>query len=325
MNVRAADLDALCLRMRSERRVALAVHEKPDPDALGAAAGMLDLFGQLGIDAGLYVAEGELLPLADVLLPGGRVIRGAPPGEAALYALDSGNPARLALPAGSWDGVAVNIDHHHDNPGYGDLAFVRGDASSTSELVCDVARALELRPSPAAAAALYAGISFDTGHFHHDSTSAQTFRTAAWLVELGVDVTALYSLLYERRSLPSLRLWSRAVGGAVAVAGGRALLGVVETADYAATGAGPEETEGIVDSLRGVDGVEVAALVKEQGAGARVRVSLRSESIDVSALAALRGGGGHRLAAGFSSDDSPREVIAWLSSELERRLSTASS
>ena len=68
MNVRAADLDALCLRMRSERRVALAVHEKPDLDALGAAAGMLDLFGQLGIDAGLYVAEGELLPLADVLL-----------------------------------------------------------------------------------------------------------------------------------------------------------------------------------------------------------------------------------------------------------------
>jgi phosphoesterase RecJ-like protein len=321
----AADLDALCRRMRSESRVALAVHEKPDLDALGAAAGMLDLFGQLEVDAALYVAEGELLPLGDVLLPSERVRRGAPPGDAALYALDSGNPQRLALPAGSWDGVAVNIDHHHDNPRYGDLAFVHGDASSTSELVCDVARALGLRPSPVAAAALYAGISFDTGHFHHDSTSAQTFRTAAWLVELGVDVTALYGLLYERRSLASLRLWARAVGGAIPVAGGRALLAAVEAADYAATGAGPEETEGIVDSLRGVEGVEVAAVVKEQDGGARVRVSLRSESVDVSALAALQGGGGHRLAAGFSSDDSPQEVIAWLSSELERRLSTASS
>ena len=319
----AADLDALCRRMRGERRVALAVHEKPDSDALGAAAGMLDLFTQLGVDAELYVAEDELLPLGDVLLPAGRVRRGAPPADAALYALDSSDPDRLALP--SWGDVAVNIDHHHDNPRYGELALVRGVASSTSELVCDIARALGLRLSPQAAAALYAGISFDTGHFHHDSTAPSTFRTAAWLVELGVDVTGMYALLYERRSLAALRLWARAVAGAKAVVGGRALLAAVTRQDFAATGAGPEETDGIVDSLRGVDGVEVAALAKEQAAGTRVRVSLRSETVDVSAVAALRGGGGHKLAAGFASDDSPEEVIAWLSSELERRLSTASS
>jgi bifunctional oligoribonuclease and PAP phosphatase NrnA len=319
----AADLDAVSRRMRSERHVALAVHEKPDSDALGAAAGMLDLFAQLGVDAELYVSEDELLPLGDVLLPAGRVRRGAPPADAALYALDSGNPDRLALP--SWGDVAVNIDHHHDNPRYGALAFVRGEASSTSELVCDIARALGLRFSPHSAAALYAGISFDTGHFHHDSTSPSTFRTAAWLVELGVDVTAMYALLYERRSEASLRLWALAVAGTRSLAGGRALLAAVTSEDFAATGAGPEETEGIVDSLRGVDGVEVAALIKEQNGGARVRVSLRSETIDVSAVAALRGGGGHKLAAGFSSDDSPEEVIVWLSSELERRLLTASS
>jgi phosphoesterase RecJ-like protein len=319
----AADLDALCRRMRGERLVALAVHEKPDSDALGAAAGMLDLFAQLGVPADLYVSEDELLPLGDVLLPAGRVRRGAPPADAALYALDSGNPDRLALP--SWGDVAVNIDHHHDNPRYGELAFVRGAASSTSELVCDIARALELRPAPQTAAALYAGISFDTGHFHHDSTAPSTFRTAAWLVELGTPVTGMYALLYESRSQASLRLWARAVAGATAVAGGRALLACVTTDDLTTTGAGPEETDGIVDSLRGVDGVEVAALVKQQTGGAGVRVSLRSETIDVSAIAALQGGGGHKLAAGFSSDDSPEEVIAWLSSELERRLSTASS
>jgi phosphoesterase RecJ-like protein len=319
----AADLDALCRRMRGERRVALAVHEKPDSDALGAAAGMLDLFTQLGVDAELYVAEDELLPLGDVLLPADRIRRGAPPADAALYALDSGDPDRLALP--SWGEVAVNIDHHHDNPRYGELSLVRGEASSTSELVCDIARALGLRLSPQSAAALYAGISFDTGHFHHDSTAPSTFRTAAWLVELGVDVTGMYALLYERRSPAALRLWARAVGGARPIAGGRALLAAITRQDFAATGAGPEETDGIVDSLRGVDGVEVAALVKEQAVGPRVRVSLRSETVDVSAVAALQGGGGHKLAAGFASDDSPEEVITWLSSELERRLSTASS
>ena len=319
----AADLDAVCRRMRSERTVALAVHEKPDSDALGAAAGMLDLFAQLGVDAHLYVSEDELLPLGDVLLPAERVRRGAAPADAALYALDSGNPERLALPA--WGDVAVNIDHHHDNPRYGELSLVRGRASSTSELVCDVARALGLRPSRQAAAALYAGISFDTGHFHHDSTSADTFGTAAWLVDLGVDVTGMYALMYERRSEASLRLWARAIAGARQAAGGKALLAALTLADYEATGAGPEETEGIVDSLRGVDAVEVAALAKEQKGGTRTRVSLRSETMDVSSVAALRGGGGHTLAAGFSSDDSPEEVIVWLSSELERRFSTASS
>jgi phosphoesterase RecJ-like protein len=319
----AADLDALCRRMRAEQLVALAVHERPDADALGAAAGMLDLFAQLGVEAYLNVSEDELLPLGDVLLPMECVRRGAPPADAALYALDSGNPERLALP--SWGAVAVNIDHHHDNPLYGELAFVRGEASSTSELVCDIARALGLRPSPQAAAALYAGISFDTGHFHHDSTAPSTFRTAAWLVELGVDVTGMYALLYESRSEASLRLWARAVAAARSVAGGRALVACVTRDDLAESGAGPEETDGIVDSLRGVEGIEVAALIKEQTGGARTRVSLRSETIDVSAVAALQGGGGHKLAAGFSSDDSPEEVSAWLSSELERRLSTASS
>ena len=202
---------------------------------------------------------------------------------------------------------------------------MRGAASSTSELVCDIARALGLHFPPQAAAALYAGISFDTGHFHHDSTAPSTFRTAAWLVELGVDVTGMYALLYESRSQASLRLWARAVAGATAVAGGRALLAGVTTDDLAAHRRG---TRGDRRHRR-----QPARRRRRRGGRPRqgtdrrrgVRVSLRSETIDVSAIAALQGGGGHKLAAGFSSDDRPEEVIAWLSSELERRLSTASS
>ena len=138
-------------------------------------------------------------------------------------------------------------------------------------------------------------------------------------------MTAVYRELYERRSSAALRLWARAVIAAEPVAGGRGLVARLLLADYAAAGAHEDETEGIVESLRAADGVEVAALVKEQSNGRRVRVSLRSSGLDVSAVAALRGGGGHRMAAGFSSDDDPGEVTAWLSSELARRLQTASS
>jgi phosphoesterase RecJ-like protein len=310
--------------MKTESSVGLAVHQKPDMDALGAAAGMLDLFAQLGVEARLYIDKDEALPSGEALFPRGTVSRGLPPAGWPLYALDCGSFARVALPLTSWDGSVVNIDHHHDNTGFGDVVYARGAASSTSELVCDIARALGLRPSRQTAEALLAGISFDTGHFRHDSTSSATFATAAWLTELGGDVTAVFTMLYEQGSLGALRLWARAVSGARAAAGGRALLATLQLGDYAAVGAGEEETEGIVDSLRAVVGVEVAALVKEQSRGPRVRVSLRSDSYDVSEIAALSGGGGHRLAAGFSSDDSPQEVITWLSSELEKRLSTAS-
>ena len=320
-----AELDALCRRMRAETRVALAVHERPDTDALGAAAGMLDLFAQLGAEARLYVAPGETLPLEEYLLPAGAVVRGMPAADLPLYALDCGAQPRLALERTDGFPFLVDIDHHHDNTRYGDLVYVRGQASSTSELVCDIARALGLTPSPRAATALYAGISFDSGHFRHASTSAHTFATAAWLAGQGVDVTAVYRELYERRSSAALRLWARAVIAAEPVAGGRGLVARLLLADYTAAGAHEDETEGIVESLRAADGVEVAALVKEQSNGRRVRVSLRSSGLDVSAVAALRGGGGHRMAAGFSSDDDPGVVTAWLSSELARRLQTASS
>jgi len=319
-----AGLAAVCRRLKTERSVGLAVHERPDIDALAAAAGMLDLCAQLGVESRLHVDQDEFLPFEAQFFPLGTVTRGLPPARRPLYALDCGSLERLALPLTSWDGIVVNIDHHHDNTRFGDVVYVRGEASSTSELVCDVARALGLQPSRQAAEALFAGISFDTGHFRHDSTTAATFETAAWLAGLGVGVTRVFSMLYEQGSVEALRLWARAIAGARVLACGRAVIATLQRGDYAAVGAGEEETEGIVDSLRSIAGVEVAALVKEQSRGLRVRVSLRSNSHDVSEIAALRGGGGHRLAAGFSSDDGPEEVTAWLSSELEKRLLTAS-
>ncbi len=325
MKALPSDLALVARRMRDERRVALAVHERPDPDALGAAAGMSDLFRQLGAEPTLHVlGEGEFVS-AELLLADVRVERALPSPGTPLYALDSGAVARLALGVDRWDGPIVNIDHHHDNTRFGDLTLLRPDASSTCEIVCDLARALDLSPGSTAASALYAGISFDSGHFRHGTTSAHTFETVAWLVRLGADPTAIYAALYERRALSGLRLWARAVASARAVADGRALVAVLSLADIAAAGAAEDDTEGVVESLRAVDGVVASALVKEQSSGRRVRVSLRSSGLDVSAIAAARGGGGHRQAAGFSADESPEEVTTWLSSELERCLKTVSS
>jgi len=317
-------LERVCEAVRAETLVAVAVHENPDSDAVGAAAGLIDLFRQLGVRAALHIDPGVVLPFAAELLGGVPVVQGPPPPGATLYALDCGSRERLAVTLGDWTGRVVDIDHHHDNTRFGDLDLVDGEASSTSELVCLIAARLGLTPSRAAADALYAGISFDTGHFQHDSTSATTFVCCAGLVEAGADPHRIYQLLYESRTLASLRLWARAVAGARPAGAGRALIAVLTTADFAAAGAADGETEGVVDSLRSVAGVDVAALVRPRDTNG-VRVSLRSEGFDVSAVAALKGGGGHRQAAGFSADGTVEEVATWLSTELDRRLSTASS
>jgi phosphoesterase RecJ-like protein len=324
VKVLAADMAAVCARMRQREDLAVAVHSKPDIDCLASAVAMIDLLGQLGSKATFHLDPSEPLPRSGFFLEAESIVRELPPAGQTIYVMDTGSFARMALPVDRWDGVVVNIDHHQDNARFGDLVLVRGDASSTAEIVCDLARALDLKPALHAVTALYAGISFDTGHFRHQNTSAHTFECAAWLVAAGAQPTQIYAEMYEHRSLAGLKLWARAAGGSVAVAGGRALIATLTRADYAACGADENETELIVESLRAIDGVEVAALVKEQTSGSRVRVSLRSEGVDVSAVAALRGGGGHRLAAGFSSDDSPEEVTEWLSSELAERLRTAS-
>ena len=316
----ADELRAVCARLRTERSAAVAVHENPDLDALGSAVGLIDLLGQLGAAAALHVNADQRLPQASFAPPAGAVVHGPPAGGATLYAVDTGSLPRMALSLGGWRGEIVNIDHHHDNTRFGTLNLVMPQASSVSEIVCLLADELGLRPSPVAATALYAGISFDTGHFRHASTAATTFRCAARLVEDGADPTAVYAELYERRTLAEARLGAMAMLHARPAAGGRGLVSVLTLADYAACGAPQDAGEGLVEELRSLRGVQVAALVKEQGGAHRTRVSLRSNGWDVSALAAERGGGGHRQAAGMSSDDAPEEVAEWLSSVLDERL-----
>jgi phosphoesterase RecJ-like protein len=320
----ADPIDAVCAAMRGESQAVVAIHESPDADAVGAAAGMLDLFRQLGVAAALHVDAGVDVPYAAELLPPERVLIGPPPAGATVYALDCGSLDRLAVTLGERAGRTIDIDHHHDNTRFGDINWVDGQASSTSELVCRLAARLGLEFGRRAATALYAGISFDTGHFQHASTSAETFGWAARLVERGADPARVYRLLYERRSLAALRLWARAIERTRPAGGGRALLTMLTADDFAATGASDDDTEGIVDALRGVPGVEMAALVRPRDDG-RVRVSLRSDGFDVSAVAGMKGGGGHRQAAGFTATGSVEEVTQWLSTVLDERLSTASS
>jgi bifunctional oligoribonuclease and PAP phosphatase NrnA len=308
------DLKSVCDAFRAAATVTVAVHENPDLDAVAAAAGVLDILRQLGGRGVLRVRPGTRLPRHDWFLSAEAVTEGPPEGDT-LIVVDSGSLARTALDLEGWSGTIVNIDHHPDNQRFGHANLVRPEASSASEIVAAVTAALGLTMSAAAATALYTGIAFDTGQFRHASTGAATFRTAAGLVEAGAEPAPIFRAVFEGRTLADLRLWARAVAAARPVAEGRALIATLSRADFEACGES-DGTEGVVDSLRSVRGVAVAALVREQPDGPRTRVSMRSDGFDVGDLARRRGGGGHRQAAGFSSEESAEEVAAWLSTEL---------
>jgi bifunctional oligoribonuclease and PAP phosphatase NrnA len=323
-----SDLERVSAELRSRNRFLLTAHEGPDGDALGSLLGMHQLLTQLGKDSVMFLASKEFpLPIEYRFLPLEEVFHEAPADMAdrTVVFLDCGNIDRMPvdfLTAGGND--VINIDHHHDNTRFGDFNLVDVNASCTAEIVYDLAILLGATITREMAAALYVGLITDTGKFMYENTSAHTHRIAAELVDAGVDIDDTYRRLYEHVPIEKLRLVARALDGIQRHCGNRLVLTYITSADYEATGAGEEMTEGVIDHLRSIDGVKVAAVVRDLGNRGRAarKVSLRSSEgdVDVSAIARANGGGGHKRAAGFSTDLELDELVEFLCGEVSAQL-----
>ncbi len=328
IGVRASSLEEVAAELRARDRFLLTAHEGPDGDALGSLLGMHHLLTQLGKDSVMFMAAKEFpLPIEYRFLPLEEVFHEAPADMAdrTIVFLDCGNVDRMPvefLTAG--DNFRINVDHHHDNTLFGDANLLDTAASSTAEIVYRLAISLGVEITPEIASALYVGLVTDTGKFMYENTNAHTHRIAAELIDAGVVVDETYRRLYEHVPLEKLRLLSRALDGIERYCDGQLVLTYITEADYEATGAGEEMTEGIIDHLRSVEGVKVAALIRDQGNRGRAarKASLRSSGgeIDVSAVARKHGGGGHKRAAGFSTDLGLEELATFLCDEVTAQL-----
>jgi bifunctional oligoribonuclease and PAP phosphatase NrnA len=327
-DIGATALEQVANEIRSRDRFLLTAHEGPDGDALGSLLGMHHLLTQLGKDSVMFLAAKEFpLPIEYRFLPLEEVFHEAPADMAdrAAIFLDCGNIDRMPVDFLSADGIfTINIDHHHDNTLFGDVNLVEVDASCTAEIVYELAILLGAKITPEIAAALYVGLVTDTGKFMYENTNARTHRIAADLIEAGVEVDETYRRLYEHVPLEKLRLLSRALDGIQHHCKGRLVLAYIAAEDYEASGAGEEMTEGIIDHLRSVEGARVAALIRDLGDRGRAarKVSLRSSDgeVDVSAIARVNGGGGHKRAAGFSTDLELEALVSFLCGEVSRQL-----
>jgi len=327
-DVATSDLERVSAELRTRDRFLLTAHEGPDGDALGSLLGLHKVLTQLGKDSVMFMAAKEFpLPIEYRFLPLEEVFHEAPADMAdrTVIFLDCGNVDRVPvewLTSGGND--VINIDHHHDNTRFGDINLVEVGASCTAEIVYDLALLLGAKVTAEIASALYVGLITDTGKFMYENTNAHTHRVAADLIDAGVDVDDTYRRLYEHVPLEKLRLVSRALDNISSYCDGRLAVSYITTGDYEATGAGEEMTEGLIDNLRSIDGVKVAAVIRDLGDRGRAarKVSLRSSAgeVDVSAIARLHGGGGHKRAAGFSTDLEFEQLVEFLAGEVSTQL-----
>jgi Exopolyphosphatase-related proteins len=327
MGLAATDIERVAAELRSRDRFLLTAHEGPDGDALGSLLGMHHLLTQLGKDSVMFMAAKEFpLPIEYRFLPLEEVFH-EPPADMAdrtVIFLDCGNIDRMPVDFLTEGADIINVDHHHDNTRFGDLNLVDTEASCTAEIVYELAILLGARITKEIASALYVGLITDTGKFMYENTDATTHRIAAELIEAGIDVDDTYRRLYEHVPLEKLRLVARALDGIQRCCNDLLVVTYITTADYEETGAGEEMTEGIIDHLRSVEGTKVAAVIRDLGSRGRAarKVSLRSSEgdVDVSAIARKSGGGGHKRAAGFSSDLELDELIAFICGEVTAQL-----
>jgi len=326
------ELDAVARTIREHDRYLLTTHENPDGDALGSMLAAKLGLDALGKDAVMYL-YGQVSPPAEYgFMRLDELTRELPAdaGERVLFAVDCANESRLGRDYEQLLAIAplvIDLDHHHDNTRFGDMNAIVADASSTGEILRDLLRLLGVELTPEIAEALYIALVTDTGRFQYTNTTPKAMRLAAELIEAGANLHRVFQGVYESVEFAKLKLLARALERAQIYDGGRLVVSFLLRDDFLEVGAVEPYSEGIIDYLRAVEGSEMAVLIREPPTrgGPKHRVSLRSRSdeLDVSAIARKGGGGGHRQAAGFSSELDLEDLIAFIRAEFAAAVAAA--
>lgn len=317
-------------RLKGDSKFLLTTHENPDGDALGSLVAMNGILQELGKDTIMFMRESEFpLPYEyRYLLAEDGAVNSEPDdlAERTVIYLDCGSFDRMRVDFLKDGGkTLINIDHHHDNTEFGELNLVESTRSSTAEIVYTIARDLDVPLSPFLADALYVGLVTDTGRFMYQNTGPVAHEMAADLLRSGVDVHAAYSRLYEDQPAGKVVLLGRALSTLKRFDDGLLSIVNLTKADFDETASEETWTEGIVDFARAIEGTAVGAMYRQltgEGREHLAKISLRSSDnrVDVSAIARSFNGGGHKQAAGATTEKSLVEAIELIRTGIREQL-----
>ena len=307
------DLATAAALVSAAGQVALACHVAPDGDALGSMLALHHVLRNAGRDSVAAFAGTQVTGPHYRELPGLDLLTDPvhyPAEPEVMVTLDCGSLSRLgdlAINAKAAKELVV-VDHHLSNTRFGSVHLVDPTAAASAVVVARLIDALGLPLNREAAVCLYAGLVCDTGRFQYENTTTEAFALARRLLEFDVPVARLNRVLFEEHRLAYLRLVGAVLSRAEMVVGKSFIWAAVGEADFAEYDVTLEETEGLIDFLRQAREAEVSCVLKE--VEGHVRVSLRSLGhVDVSTVAALFGGGGHRFAAGFTTTEPVPRVV----------------
>lgn len=303
--------------------IAISGHIRPDGDCVGSCLGMylylIENFPQL-TEVTVYLED---IPESYRFLKGADKICNSYE-EEKLYdlfiALDSGDMQRLGNAKKYFDTAkkTLCIDHHVSNVGYAQVNYIVPEASSTSELVFDVID--QEKVTKEIAEALYMGIAHDTGVFQYACTSPKTMRTAAALMEKGIDFNWILDETFNYKTYVQKQILGRALLESILLLDGKCIFSVIRRKEFDFYNVKPSDLDGIVSHLRTTKGVEVAIFLYESN-NQEYKVSMRSNGkVNVNKIACYFGGGGHVLAAGCTMQGSVYDVVNNLTEHIEKQL-----
>lgn len=312
---KAAAPEVLLARLRSAQRVVVTSHVNPDGDAVGSSIGMARILRRMGKSVVIWLADPP--PKVYLPLPGVERIHLGP--EPPAHFPDSFDLA-VVLECPSLDRCGlegplsrlplINIDHHLGNQSYGAINWVDTASPAAGEMVFRIAAGLHAEIDVDTANALYLALFTDTGGFRFGNATPEAFEAAAALVRAGAEPATVACWLYESQPLAGVRLHGELTRTIELHHGGRVATAWLHREMIEKTGAGPGDSEGLIDLPRSIAGVDAVALFRELDGGG-FKVSLRSRgAIDVEKVARQHGGGGHHNAAGFKSGLAAEALIA---------------
>lgn len=288
------------------KQVAVCGHLRPDGDCMGSTVATVRMMNQLGIDAiGLnrdevptnlkaFIENTPLMRAADFQLD-----------KQVAVTVDCADKKRIGdRLVELFPEVALNIDHHISNQAYALENLIVPDASATAEILAGIFMDLDYKIDPITAQALYVGIATDTGQFRFPSTTPKTFEIVRRLCECGAHPAEAAIELYEKESFAKLKLLQAFLNTLSMEFENRVCVGLLKAGVYQETGASTEDTEGLVDYARCIEGVEIGVLIEERDGAVKASLRAKTPFYRVDLVAKHFGGGGHACAAGLSVEKS---------------------
>jgi len=283
-------------QLERAKNITILTHLNPDADTIGTGLGIYNILKQDRTKRVEIVNASNMLPQYLDFLPSFEKIKHKMDFEESLIiACDSGSINRLGFDLENRE--ILNIDHHNSNEYYGTVNVVVSEYASASQVAYRLFQKLYTIDT-GTATCFYAALLSDTRYFTTNSVNDEVFEVAKELLDLGVDPANVAFNFTQRRSLSSIRILERALGHLSLSSEGRIATLFVTQDDILSTGARMPDMEGIVDYARSLATVEIGLFAVELEDG--IRISLRSKSVDVSKVSLAFGGGGHKVAAGFT-------------------------